>query len=211
MTELDISHYQMRAGLGQVNQSFRQVILARFSLNFYVICFENVSPAIQKIGFIICIHWPVNWCLSINTLRPRQNGRHFAEDIFKCIFLNENTSISIDISLKCVPEGRINNMPALVQIMAWRRLGDKPLSEPMMVSSLTDICVMRPQWVKWNGGFILKFPFMLVIYIYYLNSLWPGDAIWRHGTRSTLTQVMACCLTAPSHYLNQCWLITSKV
>ena len=44
----------------------------------------------------------------------------------------------------------------------------------------------------------------------HINSLWPGDTIWRHGTRSTLDQVMACCLTAPSHYLNQCWLI-SKV
>ena len=44
------------------------------------------------------------------------------------------------------------------------------------------------------------------------NSLWPGDPIWRHGTRSTLAQVMACCLTAPSHYLNhQCWLIISKI
>ena len=39
-----------------------------------------------------------------------------------------------------------------------------------------------------------------------LNSLWPGDAIWPHGTKSTLAQVMACCLTAPSHSLNQCWL-----
>ena len=44
-----------------------------------------------------------------------------------------------------------------------------------------------------------------------LNSLWPGDAIWWHGTRSTLAQVMACCLTAPSHYLNQCWLIIGEV
>ena len=44
-----------------------------------------------------------------------------------------------------------------------------------------------------------------------VNSLWPGDSIWRHGTRSTVAQVMACCLTAPSHYLNQCWLIISKV
>ena len=41
-----------------------------------------------------------------------------------------------------------------------------------------------------------------------VNSLWPSDAIWRQGSRSTLDQVMACCLTAPSHYLNQCWLIT---
>ena len=43
------------------------------------------------------------------------------------------------------------------------------------------------------------------------NSLRPRDTIWRHRSRSTLDQVMACCLTAPSHYLNQCWLIISKV
>ena len=85
-----------------------------------------------------------NGCL-INTLRLRQNGCHFPDDIFKCIFLNENTSISINISLKFVPEDRINNIPALVQIMAWRRLGDKPLSEPMMVSLLMHICITRPQ------------------------------------------------------------------
>ena len=70
---------------------------------------------------------------SLNTLRPRQNGRLFADDIFTCIFLNENVWISIKISLKFLPEGLINNIPALVQIMAWRRLSDKPLSEAMMV------------------------------------------------------------------------------
>ena len=66
---------------------------------------------------------------SINTLRPRQNGGHFADDIFKRIFFDENVWISIQVSLKFVPKGRINNIPALVQIMAWRRPGDKPLSE----------------------------------------------------------------------------------
>ena len=84
----------------------------------------------------------------VNTLGPRQNGRHFADDIFKCIFLTENIWISIKISLKFVPKGPINNIPALVQIMAWRRPGDKPLSEPMMVNLPTHICVSRPQWVK---------------------------------------------------------------
>ena len=44
-----------------------------------------------------------------------------------------------------------------------------------------------------------------------VNSLRPSDAIWWHRSGSTLAQVMACCLTAPSHYLNQCWLIISKV
>ena len=84
----------------------------------------------------------------VNTLRPRQNGLHFPDDIFKCIFLNENERISIKISLKFVPKIPINNIPALVQIMAWRRPGDKPLSEPMTVSLLTHICVNRPQWVN---------------------------------------------------------------
>ena len=37
-----------------------------------------------------------------------------------------------------------------------------------------------------------------------INSLWPSDPLRRQGNESTLAQVMACCLTAPSHYLNQC-------
>ena len=85
---------------------------------------------------------------SVNTLRPRQNGRHFADDIFARIFFNENVWISIKISLKFVLKGPINKIPALVQVMAWRRPGDKPLSEPILISSLTHICVTRPQWVK---------------------------------------------------------------
>ena len=84
----------------------------------------------------------------VNTLRPRQNGRLFTDNIFTCIFLNENVWISVKISLKFVVKGSINNIPASVQIMAWRRLGDKPLSEPMMVRLATFICVARPQWVN---------------------------------------------------------------
>ena len=84
----------------------------------------------------------------VYTLRPRQNGPHFPDDIFKYIFLNENIRISIKVSLKFVPKGSITNIPALVQTMAWRRPGDKPLSEPMMDSLLMHICVTRPQLVK---------------------------------------------------------------
>ena len=86
--------------------------------------------------------------MNINTLRPRQNGRHFADDTFKRIFLNENARISIKISPKFVPKGPINNIPALVQIMAWGRPGDKPLSEPIYDNLPTHICVTRPQWVN---------------------------------------------------------------
>ena len=58
----------------------------------------------------------------------------------------------IKISLKFVPSGSINNIPALVQIMAWHRPGDKPFSEPMMVNLPTHICVTRPQWVNDKDG-----------------------------------------------------------
>ena len=81
------------------------------------------------------------------TLRPRQNGRHFADDIFIWIFFNESGCISISISLKFVPKVQNNNIPALVQIMAWRQPGNKPLSEPMIISLLTHICIARSQWV----------------------------------------------------------------
>ena len=87
----------------------------------------------------------------LNTLRPRRNRHHFADDIFKCIFVNESVWILLIISLKFVPKFQINNIPALVQIMVWRRPGDKPLSGSMMISLLTHICVTRPQWVKSPG------------------------------------------------------------
>ena len=59
----------------------------------------------------------------------------FSRWFFQCTFLNENVSILTKISLKFVPRVLINNIPALVPIMAWCRPGDKPLSEPMMVLS----------------------------------------------------------------------------
>ena len=51
---------------------------------------------------------------------------------------------------------------------------------------------------------------MIYIDISWINSLGPSDTRWRQRTESTLAQVMACCLTAPSHYLSQCWLVVSK-
>ena len=86
------------------------------------------------------------WFDILNILRPRQNGCHFPDDIF----LSENVLISIKISLKFVPMGPNNYIPALVKIMAWCHPGYKPLSEPMMVSLLTHICVTGPQWVNFT-------------------------------------------------------------
>ena len=67
---------------------------------------------------------------------------------FKCNFLNENVLISITIFFKFVSKGPINNIPQLVQVRAWRRPGDKPSSEPMIVRLLAQIRVIRPQWGK---------------------------------------------------------------
>ena len=84
----------------------------------------------------------------IYALSARQNGHPFPGDIFKWIFLNEDVWISIEFSLNFAPRGPINKITALVQIMAWRRPGDRPLSEPMMVILLTHTCATRPQSVK---------------------------------------------------------------
>ena len=77
--------------------------------------------------------------------------------------------ISFKISLKFVPKVPIDNIPALVQIMAWLRPGDKPLFEPMMVSLLTHILGLnalkltdiwsRPQSQCVNNGLLLKHDF----------------------------------------------------
>ena len=91
------------------------------------------------------------WEKQFDTLRPRHNGHHFADDTFNRIFVYENVRNSVEFSLKFVPKGPINIIPALVLIMAWRGPSDRPLFEPMLVRSLTHICVTRPQCVNAPG------------------------------------------------------------
>ena len=137
--------------------------------------YHDIWPTCKQMLSIERADWP-KLHLFFNTLRPRQNGRRFADDTFKRIFLNENVRISIKISLKFVPKGPINKNPALVQIMAWRRSGDKPLSEPMLVSLPTHICVTRPQWVKardataqWSPSGNAKFRLTLFFSVLFTN------------------------------------------
>ena len=99
---------------------------------------------------------------------------------FPSAFFNQNIRISIKISLKFVPKCPVKYIASLVQIMAWRRPGDKPLSEPMMVSLLTHISVTRLQWVN-----------CLVISLSYLKLLLTPlnrdnyDVIkWKHFSRN---------------------------
>ena len=124
-------------------------------------CIDWHSLSLTSTCRVICLHFSCDtcshWWNSLGpvlpyTLRPRQNGCHFADDSFKRTFLNENFRIPIKNSLNFVPKGPINNIPALAQIMAWRRSGDKPLSEPMVVELPTHICITRPQLLISQNG-----------------------------------------------------------
>ena len=88
---------------------------------------------------------------AFNTLRRRQNGRHFAGDTFNRIFVNENGRISIKFSLKFVPKGPINNIPALVQLMAWRR---PDVTRPLMsyIPSVLSFMRFRKIFKGWNSS-----------------------------------------------------------
>ena len=86
--------------------------------------------------------------ISILTHWGRDKMTAIFQTTFSSAFLEWKRMNSIKISLKIVATGPINNILELVQIMAWCRPGDRPLSEPMLVCLLTHICVTRPQWVK---------------------------------------------------------------
>ena len=69
------------------------------------------------------------------------------DDNFKYIFLNENDRIPILVLLKFVPRSPIDNKPVLVQVLAWRRTGDKPLPE-LMLTQFTDVRHYMGRWVN---------------------------------------------------------------
>ena len=58
---------------------------------------------------------------------------------------------------------------------------------------------------------VFSMPVKLFWSVWVNNSMWPGDTVWRHTSKEALAQIMACCLTAPSHDLNQCWLLIGEV
>ena len=104
----------------------------------------------------------------------------FQTSFWKRIFINKNILILFKISMKFLPMGSINNIPALVQIMAWCRTGDKPLFEPMLMRLLTNKCVTRPQWVKDGKGLLPTRPVSMesLYYIFTLTSYFTESMVW---------------------------------
>ena len=96
------------------------------------------GPHVGPMNFAICVvslssrTLPLYSVHYLTQLPLDKMNANLADDIFECIFLNGNDRIPIRNSLKFVPRSPIDNKPALVQVMAWCRTGDKPLSEPML-------------------------------------------------------------------------------
>ena len=80
----------------------------------------------------------------VNIMKPEQNGRHLADNIFWYIFLNEKYYILIKISLNCVAKVPGDNVTAVVQMKAWHWEGDKPLHKPVLIK----ICDTIIRWVS---------------------------------------------------------------
>ena len=124
----------------------------------------------------------------LNTLRPTRNRQQFNYSILIRIFFNESVWISIKISLKFVRKGPTNNIAALVQIIAWRRPGDKLLFEPVMVSLSTH----RPQWIY--NAYLQTVAYWNVCYVYVSNIVFSKWRLVHLISPSSLR-----CLSAPSH------------
>ena len=97
-----------------------------------------------------CCHY---YIMEIHHTRISHWGWHKMAANFLATFSNAFSWMKVykfrlRVHSKFVSKGPIDNIPALVEIMAWRWPGDKPLSETMMVSLLRHICVTQPQWVK---------------------------------------------------------------
>ena len=116
----------------------------------------------------------------INSLAPRRCGSNFTWIFLNLIFKMISWALHKKLIL-----GECHKIPLLVQVVVWCRQATNHYLSQYWPRSISPYGITRPQ---------------------YVNSLWPSDAICWHRSGSTLAQVMACGLMAPSHSLNQCWL-----
>ena len=120
------------------------MVLVRFDFVMGISCVRQVTLWIYSLLLLFWVGPLCNALLAavavISMMRMKSSGpllltwlndQHFADDIFRCIYVCVNFDILIKISPKFVPKGPTDNNPALIQIMAWCRIGDKPLSALM--------------------------------------------------------------------------------
>ena len=102
-----------------------------------------------RLKSIDLISWLTGTYMGTSLNHVKQNGRHFADDIFKWIFSVENAWIPVNFSLKFVFKDPIDNKSALLHVMAWCPTGDKPLPEPMTRKKLhtQELNCVSVQWL----------------------------------------------------------------
>ena len=203
-----------------------------------------------------------SWPSTYNTLTPKWNRRRFLQTNRSSAFTWHKLLVCLSELIHFVSKIPNDIKSLLVQVMAWRRAGDKPLPE-LLLTQCTDAYMhhhgsptptlrnndvfITSKWhhfdvittkshrfeviatlllrhvfsgpinstsrklctrfifcyvLWWIEVVQLSFTHHMIFPVSVINSLWPSDAIWRHIAGSTLVQVMACCLTATSHYLN---------
>ena len=69
-------------------------------------------------------------------------------DILRTTHSNGFTWNTVFISLNFFPKGPIENMSALVQVMAWRQTGHKPYLDWLWLSSFTYVCHLGPVFIS---------------------------------------------------------------
>ena len=178
---------------------------------------SSSNVRLHEHNFTLChlVHWSAGTTL-LNTLRPRQNGRHLPDDIFKCILLNAIVWIVTKMSLKFVPKSPISNIPALAQIMAWGRPSDKPLSAPMVVILLTHIWVTRPHWTVIQHSIALSIdeherftilinPFVKLTFVMLHQCILTNGCSWERVEDFEAVKYLTRVRIEPT-YLGLCWM-----
>ena len=96
----------------------------------------------------------------------------------------------------------------LAQVMTWC------LMTPSHYGNQCGLIISEVQWHSSESNSTISLVLKINLSnnnVHVIDSLQPCGAIWRQRSGSTLAEVMTWCLTAPSHYRNQCWFIISEV
>ena len=161
------------------------------------ICSDNGLVPIRRQAIIWTTDGLVYWRIyvSLTVAALTHWGRNKMAAIFQTTFSNAFSWMKMfrfRLLWRLFQRVQLTIFPSLVQVMAWRRPGDKPLSEQTMVSLLTHICVTRPQWVKIRFRFCFSlFRCDYVIRYYYICILIsPYVSGWHWGNGITAFMIV---------------------
>ena len=155
-------------------------------------------------------------------IAPMENWFTLYIDKFFKYNVMTNFKSVMEIEMRYIPKNLIDDMSTLVQLMAWCSQATSPYMiqcRPHLwchMAKLNELSEPRTHQFEINHSITHS---LVSWHLYiksgcrgqWVNSLQPSGTIWWHKSGSTLAQVMACCLTAPRHHLNQSGLIISKV